>query len=143
MWGLYKEDGTPFREGFQTQWDAVRTARKKDGSSFKKVEALALKSGIEVFRQFNESLVLTLPTIKDDGTYGGSYVKKTVREKGQKIHRGHWVKKGISRKIRERRFIRSVSLFFYSPRLSLVKGFAGKKIASYFYKEQNVSDLRF
>ena len=63
--------------------------------------------------------------------------------KGQKIHRGHWVKKGISRKIRERRFIRSVSLFFYSPRLSLVKGFAGKKIASYFYKEQNVSDLRF
>lgn len=53
------------------------------------------------------------------------------------------MKKGISRKIRERRFIGSVSLFFYSPQLSLVEGFAEKKIASYFYKEQNVSDLRF
>ena len=36
MWGLYKEDGTPFREGFPSQWEAVRTAQKEDGSSFKK-----------------------------------------------------------------------------------------------------------
>lgn len=85
MWGLYKEDGTPFREGFPSQWEAVRTAQKEDGSSFKKAEALALKSGTAVFRQFNEPFVMTLPTIKEDGTYGESYVKKTVKERRTKF----------------------------------------------------------
>ena len=85
MWGLYKEDGTPFREGFPSQWEAVRTAQKEGGSSSKKAEALALKSGTAVFRQFNEPLVLTLPTIKEDGTFGDSYVKKTVKERKTKF----------------------------------------------------------
>lgn len=85
MWGLYKEDGTPFREGFPSQWEAVRTAKKEDGTSFKKAEALTLKSGAEVFRQFSEPVVLTLPTIKDDGTYGDSYVKKTAKERKTKF----------------------------------------------------------
>lgn len=75
MWGLYKEDGTPFREGFPSQWEAVRTAQREDGSSFKKAEALALKSGTEVFRQFNEPFVMTLPTIKEDGVKVQLYMR--------------------------------------------------------------------
>lgn len=85
MWGLYKEDGTPFREGFPSQWEAVRTAKREDGTNFKKAEALALESGTTVYRQFNEPLLLTLPTIKEDGTYGRSYVKKTVKERRTKF----------------------------------------------------------
>lgn len=38
-----------------------------------------------IFRQFNEPLVLTLPTIKEDGTFGDSYVKKTVKERKTKF----------------------------------------------------------
>lgn len=85
MWGLYKEDGTPFREGFSSQWEAVRTAKKEDGTSFKKAEALALESGAEVFRQFSEPVILTLPAIKNDGSYGNSYVKKIMQEKRTKL----------------------------------------------------------
>lgn len=85
MWGLYREDGTPFREGFPSQWEAVRTAKREDGSSFKKAEALLLPSETTVYRQFSEPLVMALPTIKDDGTFGKSYIKKTTKEKLTKL----------------------------------------------------------
>lgn len=85
MWGLYREDGTLFRDGFPSQWEAVRTAKREDGTSFKKAEALKLKSGTEVYRQFDKPLVLTLPTIKEDGSYGISYTKKTVKETRTKL----------------------------------------------------------
>ena len=52
MWRLYREDGTLFRDGFPSQWEAVRTAKREDGTSFKKAEALKLKSGTEVYRQY-------------------------------------------------------------------------------------------
>ena len=52
MWRLENADGSVFRDGFKTQWDAVIIAKKPDGSSFTKAEALQLKSGTPVRREW-------------------------------------------------------------------------------------------
>lgn len=82
MWSLLCEDGSVFRGGFQNQWDAVRTAKKENGTHYKKAEAMSLKTGTEVFRDSCETVVVEIPTVKRDGTPGG-----ITKQKMQKVSR--------------------------------------------------------
>ncbi len=76
MWGLLHEDGTILKDGCPTQWEAVRNAKREDGSYFKKTEALQLSSGTTVYRERYETFMSEDPHIKDDGTFGKVYARK-------------------------------------------------------------------
>lgn len=76
MWGLFHEDGTILKNDCPTQWEAVRNAKREDGSSFKKTEALQLSSGTTVYRERYETFMSEDPHINDDGTFGKVYARK-------------------------------------------------------------------
>lgn len=76
MWKLVHKDGRLFRDGFPTQWEALRTCRKMDGSHYTKRQALKKKSGTVVFRERFESRLAHSHTVDDNGTVGKNYIKK-------------------------------------------------------------------
>lgn len=78
MWKLVLEDGTVVRDGCETQWDALRTAKTRDGKSFKKVEALSLEPGTEVFRQWYDTSTVNSPVLDNEGNLL-RYVRRKVR----------------------------------------------------------------
>lgn len=76
MWKLVHKDGSLFRDGYPTQWEALRTCRKKDGSHFTKSQALKKKSGTIVYHEKYESRLAHSHTVDANGERGKSYVKK-------------------------------------------------------------------
>lgn len=76
MWSLLNEDGTVFRSGCDTQWEAVISCTKKDGSRFKKAEALELESGTPVYKILYATKMVESHSLMADGTLGEAYMQK-------------------------------------------------------------------
>lgn len=80
MWRLERSDSSIFRDGFETQWDAVITAKKLDGTSFSKAEALNLKSGTKIRREWMVKQTETTEYVSqpDDN---GKIVRRDIQNK--------------------------------------------------------------
>lgn len=66
MWQLVEMDsGKVIYRNLWDQWEACKTAFHKDGSRFKKAEAMNLQSGAIVYREFNVKKFIKVPIIKD------------------------------------------------------------------------------
>lgn len=76
MWRLLNADGSLFRDGFPSQWEALRTAKKADGSRFKKSEALTVESGTTVFRERFVPAMFIGETVSKDGSVGPTFLHK-------------------------------------------------------------------
>lgn len=76
MWKLLNSDGSLFRDGFPSQWEALRTAKKADGSRFKKSEALAAEPGTTVFRERYIPAMFIGETVSKDGSVGPTFLHK-------------------------------------------------------------------
>lgn len=76
MWKLVFPDGTVFRDGFDSQWEATISSTKKDGSRFTKEEAKNLVSGTVVWRNHFMRVQEASNMISRDGDFGGVYVRK-------------------------------------------------------------------
>ena len=76
MWKLVKEDGSVFRDGFPTQWEALISAKKADGTRYKKKEALQVQSGTRVYKEKYINTSILGQNVYEDGKYGPTYVQK-------------------------------------------------------------------
>lgn len=66
MWQLVEEkSGKVTYRNIWDQWEACKTAFHKDGSRFKKAEAMSLRSGDIVYRVYNVKKFIKVPIIKD------------------------------------------------------------------------------
>lgn len=75
MWQLVDvATGKVARRNLCDQWDACKNAFHKNGSKYKKAEAMALKSGDIVYCSFKVKKFIKLPVIKD-----GRIVDETTR----------------------------------------------------------------
>ena len=78
MWKLVLEDGAVIRDGCATQWDALRTARTKDGKAFKKADAMSVQSGTIVFRPWYRNQTIDSAILDKEGNIMG-YAPKKIR----------------------------------------------------------------
>ena len=78
MWKLVLEDGAVIRDGCATQWDALRTARTKDGKAFKKADAMSVQSGTIVFRPWYRNQTIDSAILDKEGNIMGYAPKKSV-----------------------------------------------------------------
>lgn len=85
MWKMEFPDGKLMRDGFANQWEAQRAAFKADGSRYKKAEALALKSGAEVYKQQFVHVTEKHQVVLHDGSFGGTYICKASAPRLQKF----------------------------------------------------------
>lgn len=85
MWKLIYPNGNIFREGFPTQWEALRSSVRADGSYFKKVDAVKIPSGTVVYKNYYIQAAISHSKIKDDGTLGDNYVRKVTAPTLQKF----------------------------------------------------------
>lgn len=77
MWKLLYSDGSIARDNLSDQWAALRISFKRDGSRYKKAEALQVKSGTVVYRNRAITKMFKYENILDDGSIGKSHTKKT------------------------------------------------------------------
>lgn len=77
MWKLLYSDGSIARDNLPDQWSALCISFKRDGSRYKKAEALKVKSGTVVYRNRAITKTINYENIMDDGNVGKSFVKKT------------------------------------------------------------------
>ena len=75
MWKLQFPDGTVFRDGFPSQWEATISSTKEDGSRYKKSEALLLPSGSIVWKNRFVSVQEPYNILCRDGSIGGTYLR--------------------------------------------------------------------
>lgn len=85
MWKIEFLDGKVMRDGFADQWEALKSGFKADGSRYKKAEALELKSGAEIFKMQFINVTEHHASITNDGSYGGTYIRKTSAPRLQKF----------------------------------------------------------
>lgn len=78
MWKLVLEDGAVIRDGCATQWDALRTARTKDGKAFKKADVMSVQSGTIVFRPWYQNQTIDSAILDKEGNIMG-YAPKKIR----------------------------------------------------------------
>ncbi len=76
MWRLIDKEGEVFRDGFDTQWDALITASKASGERYTKKEANALSSGAVIYRDCIENKLITSYELTVDGIPGDQFVRK-------------------------------------------------------------------
>ena len=73
MWKLVKEDGSVFRDGFPTQWEALISAKKADGTRYKKKEALQVQSGTRVYKEKYINTSILGQNVYEDGKIAISF----------------------------------------------------------------------
>ena len=85
MWKTEFLDGKVMRDGFADQWEVLKSGFKADGSRYKKVEALQLESGAEIYKKQYINVTEHHTSVTCDGNYGGTYVRKTSAPRLQKF----------------------------------------------------------